>query len=148
MLELQVFWEYVQDHPLPAGAINEDGPYSLSELFERIEVIRHIAVHRQDEIPVTSLDKMLRNAIAIARAFRDEARLAELLKWHRSLSELLPNNYDIPRAERNIAGELDDVRDSITTIQGKIERLKKQLIEEKAREAACEFKLVSFIAEM
>jgi hypothetical protein len=143
MIELQTWWEQVEHHPLPDGAVTEDAYGTLFELFERIASVRHIAVHRQDGIPVTSLDKMLCDAIAIARALRDKARGAEILEWHRLFSGLLPNNYDIPRAQRDIADKLDDIHDNITTIEGKIARLEKQLFEEKAKKQACEFKLVS-----
>lgn len=141
-LELHKWWRNFKHHALPAGAVNEEGGQTLAELVGRLVTIQQLIKHREPGIPITYLEKMLLDAIAVAKALRDEARGAELLQWHNLLSGLMPSNYDVPRAQPDLADELDDIHGKITALESEIVRLKRQPFEEKAKEKACAFKLV------
>ncbi|TAQ84436.1 hypothetical protein B7494_g7242 [Chlorociboria aeruginascens] len=83
-LELSKIWDLVKNERF---FVRDQG--SLHVLFKRLAVVRHCAVHRNENIPIESLLLMLKDAMAILRIFGDTMRIREARNIRRELACVL-----------------------------------------------------------
>ena len=62
---------------------------SLAALFGRAIHIRHCAVHRRPQIPISKVEEMIRDAWLLSQALQDDLRTAQLLHWRKELESLV-----------------------------------------------------------
>ena len=129
-LELHKWWSAVNSL-VPAQALDISQP--LSSSFKRIPHVRHVAVHSSVEIPVTSLDQMLRDTISITKGLRDEERSTELSNWRRQISILIPN-IEFSQEQTTAVSQLQASRNTISDLENWKVELDKRLSEERVKE--------------
>ncbi|KAI9642605.1 hypothetical protein NHQ30_009410 [Ciborinia camelliae] len=109
-IELNLWWRVLDGCTIPAEAIKAPKNSSLAKIFDRIQHIRHLAVHRIPSVSIQTIQAMVTDALDLAVVLKDDSFVPKLRLWMEKLDYFLK----VIRAAR---GDLDRARklDSINT---------------------------------
>ena len=107
--ELTFYWKSTSPVSVPENAVSIDQP--LGPLLHRIKVIRNAAVHRQQKVPLVTLETMLTDAVALASGLRDDKIADQILHWQQQLKTLLARMETDLATQREVKErEIEDIR--------------------------------------
>ncbi|CZS96823.1 uncharacterized protein RAG0_06005 [Rhynchosporium agropyri] len=89
--ELNLWWPVFRNvmNALPKEAIDHSQlDSSIGNLFDRIKHIRHITVHRIQEMPMSSVEWMTKDAASLALALGDNDRGSRLLELYKRVKDV------------------------------------------------------------
>jgi hypothetical protein len=87
--ELTEWCKVLPKSRVPAEAVSSNLDQPLADLFRRIPIIRHCAVHRETNLPVKTVENMVRDAHSLAIALRDDSRAAKIWLWLTTLEGIV-----------------------------------------------------------
>ncbi|KAL5344763.1 hypothetical protein ACLOAV_010160 [Pseudogymnoascus australis] len=123
-VELTKWWTTLSKCDIPATAIALGHGKSLAILFKRAISIRHCAVHRRPQIPVTNVGEMVRDAWLLSQALQDDLRAAQLLHWHKELEKLVAHLHLRTNLQRRAAeAELQNIHNAKVDIENRLAEL-------------------------
>lgn len=74
---------------VPSTAVdNSRGP--LMETFNRVKQVRHSAVHRNIQLPIVTIDLMLKDGVRLTTIFKDEVRASQIQHWQSKIRGTFP----------------------------------------------------------